>query len=63
MTFAQAFHAREPTMCHWLVALGKLLNLCKPCLVMCRMEMNSILLYGVSGTLDVMQLVWTPGRG
>lgn len=63
VTFAQAFRAREPTMCHWLVASGKLLNLCKPCLVVCRMEMNSILLYGVSGTLDVMQLVWTLGRG
>lgn len=63
MTSAQAFRAREPTMCHWLVASGKLLNLCNPCLVVCRMEMNSIPLYGVSGTLSVMRLAWTPGRG
>lgn len=51
------------TMCHWLVTLGKLLSLCKPCLVVCQLEMNSILLYRVSGTLGVMRLAWTAGRG
>lgn len=35
VTFAQALHAREPMLRHWLVVLGKLFNLSRPPLFVC----------------------------